>query len=304
VQRRYQKVVEEAPSPAVDAELRARMGAEAVAAGTAIGYTGAGTVEFIVDGEGDFYFLEVNTRLQVEHPVTEAVTGLDLVRFQILVAQGDPLPVGQDDLAIDGHAVEARLYAEDPESFLPATGRIALWEPPQLPGLRIDSGVVVGSEITMHYDPMLGKLIAHGPTRGEALDRLVRGLERLGVSGVTTNRELLLAVLEHPAFRAGEIDTHFIERHLPPEARRATVAPALRRACLHPLRMAQQPLAAPGRLLRHRRRRRRGPLRRGGGRPLRPRDRRREVHRVGRRRRRGGHFPRARLRAAPLRNKA
>jgi propionyl-CoA carboxylase alpha chain len=231
VQRRYQKVVEEAPSPAVDAELRTRMGAAAVAAGKAIGYTGAGTVEFIMDGEGDFYFLEVNTRLQVEHPVTEFVTGLDLVRLQILVAQGEPLPVGQDDLAIDGHAIEVRLYAEDPESFLPATGRIAVWEPPELPGLRIDSGVVAGSEISMHYDPLLAKLIAHGATRGEALDRLVRALERLGVSGVTTNRELLLAVLEHPAFRAGVIDTHFIERHLPPEARRASVDPALRRTC-------------------------------------------------------------------------
>jgi acetyl-CoA carboxylase biotin carboxylase subunit len=230
VQRRYQKVVEEAPSPAVDAELRARMGAAAVAAGKAIGYTGAGTVEFIVDRAGDFYFLEVNTRLQVEHPVTEAVTGLDLVRLQILMARGEPLPIGQDDLAIDGHAIEVRLYAEDPESFLPATGRIALWEPPELPGLRIDSGVTAGSEVGVHYDPMLAKLIAHGPTRSEAVDRLTRALRRLGVAGVTTNRDLLLAVLEHPAFRAGETDTHFFERHLPPEARRGAPDPALLRA--------------------------------------------------------------------------
>jgi acetyl-CoA carboxylase biotin carboxylase subunit len=222
IQRRYQKIVEEAPSVAVDDRLRARMGAAAVAAGTAIGYVGAGTVEFLVDRTGEFYFLEMNTRLQVEHPVTEAVTGLDLVQLQIVVAQGEPLPVRQEDLAIDGHAVEVRLYAEDPANdFLPATGRILLWEPAELPGVRYDSGVGTGTEIGIHYDPLLAKIIAHGETRGEALQRLARALRLLGVAGVTTNRDLLLAVIGHPAFAEGKLDTHFIERHLPLEARRA-----------------------------------------------------------------------------------
>ena len=221
VQRRYQKIVEEAPSVAVDEALRARMGAAAVAAGRAIGYVGAGTVEFMLDRTGAFYFLEMNTRLQVEHPVTEAITGLDLVRLQILAAEGAPLPVDQDDLAIDGHAIEARLYAEDPANgFLPATGRIALWKPAAVAGLRYDSGIVEGTEVGIHYDPLLAKIIAHGPTRAEATRRLVHALRLLGVAGVTTNRDFLLGVLTHPAFEAGEIDTHFIERHLPPEARR------------------------------------------------------------------------------------
>ena len=220
VQRRHQKVVEEAPSPAVDDSLRARMGAAAVAAGRAIGYVGAGTVEFVLDSSGRFHFLEVNTRLQVEHPVTEAVTGLDLVRMQIEVARGERLSVRQEDLAIRGHAIEVRLYAEDPaRDFLPATGRIALWQPPGLPGLRLDSGVEVGSEVGIHYDPMLAKLIAHGTHREEARQRLLRGLTQLGVGGVVTNRDFLMRVLEHEAFAAGDIDTHFIERHMPGAAR-------------------------------------------------------------------------------------
>ncbi len=220
IQRRYQKIIEEAPSPALDAHLRARMGAAAVTAGKAIGYVGAGTVEFILDAVGEFYFLEVNTRLQVEHPVTEMVTGLDLVRWQILVAAGEPLPLAQDALALDGHAIEARLYAEDPANdFLPATGRIAIWEPADLPGVRYDSGVAAGTTVGVHYDPLLAKIIAHGATRAEATTRLVVALRRLGVAGVTTNRDLLLAVLTHPAFAAGALDTHFIDRHLPPTAR-------------------------------------------------------------------------------------
>jgi acyl-CoA carboxylase subunit alpha len=220
IQRRYQKVIEEAPSPAVDGALRAKLGAAAVAAARAIGYVGAGTVEFIVDRQGAFYFLEVNTRLQVEHPVTEAVTGLDLVRLQIVVAQGEPLPFAQEDLALDGHAIEARLYAEDPaRDFLPATGRVLLWEPPRLPGVRYDAGVVAGSDVGVHYDPLLAKVIAHGASRAEATQRLVRALQGLGVAGVTTNRDFLIAVLTHPRFHAGETDTHFIERHLPAERR-------------------------------------------------------------------------------------
>ena len=220
IQRRYQKIIEEAPSPALDAHLRARMGAAAVTAGKAIGYVGAGTVEFILDAAGEFYFLEVNTRLQVEHPVTEMVTGLDLVRWQILVAAGEPLPLAQDALALDGHAIEARLYAEDPANdFLPATGRIAIWEPADLPGVRYDSGVAAGTTVGVHYDPLLAKIIAHGATRAEATTRLVVALRRLGVAGLTTNRDLLLAVLTHPAFVEGALDTHFIDRHLPPTAR-------------------------------------------------------------------------------------
>jgi propionyl-CoA carboxylase alpha chain len=229
VQRRYQKVVEEAPSVAVDPALRHRLGQAAVSAGKAIGYVGAGTVEFLVDAAGAFYFLEVNPRLQVEHPVTEAVTGLDLVRLQILVAQGLPLPVTQEDLqerGIDGHAIEVRLYAEDPDhDFLPATGTVALWDPAPLPGVRVDSGIAAGTEVGVHYDPLLAKIIAHGSTRAESLRRLVGALRRLGVGGVVTNRDFLLAVLTHPAFEAGELDTHFVERHLPPSARRAARDP-------------------------------------------------------------------------------
>jgi acetyl/propionyl-CoA carboxylase alpha subunit len=250
IQRRFQKIIEEAPSPAVDDQLRREMGAAAVAAGKAIGYVGAGTVEFLVDAAGDFHFLEVNTRLQVEHPVTEAVTGLDLVRWQIQLAQGEPLPLAQDELALRGHAIEARLYAEDPANdFLPATGRIALWEPPELPGVRIDSGVAAGSEVGIHYDPLLAKLIAVGPNRGEAIRRLVAALRRLGVGGVTTNRDFLIAVLEHPAFEAGKLDTHFIERHLPPATRRAPRDAAAER--LHAIAAA---------LHAHERRRGEGPL--------------------------------------------
>jgi len=226
IQRRFQKVIEEAPSVAVDAALRARMGAAAVAAGKAIGYTGAGTVEFILDRDGQFYFLEVNTRLQVEHPVTEAITGLDLVELQVRVAQGEPLPFAEQDLRIQGHAIEARLYAEDPAAdFLPAAGRIALWQPAVVPGVRYDSGIEAGSEVSVHYDPLLAKIVAHGATRDEACRRLATALGRLGVAGVTTNRDLLLAVLTHPAFGAGELDTHFIERHVPAAARTAPSDP-------------------------------------------------------------------------------
>jgi propionyl-CoA carboxylase alpha chain len=227
IQRRYQKVIEEAPSPAVDAELRTRMGAAAVAAARAIGYVGAGTVEFIVDQQGEFYFLEVNTRLQVEHPVTEAVTGLDLVRWQILLAEGERLPLRQADVALEGHAIEARLYAEDPANdFLPATGSLALWEPATIAGIRYDGGVERGSEVGVHYDPLLAKIIAHAPTRHEAIRRLRRALTTLGVGPITTNRDFLIAVLDHPAFAAGELHTHFIAEHLPAETRTAAPDPS------------------------------------------------------------------------------
>jgi len=220
IQRRYQKVIEEAPSPGVDATLRERLGAAAVSAASAIGYVGAGTVEFVLAPNGEFYFLEMNTRLQVEHPVTEEVTGLDLVRLQIEIAEGRPIPFRQEEVRSVGHAIEARLYAEDPaRGFLPVTGRLLLWEPAPLPGVRYDAGVVAGTEVSIHYDRMLAKIIAFGSSRDGAVRRLTGALERLGVAGVTTNRDLLLAVLRHPAFAAGEIDTHFIDRNLPPETR-------------------------------------------------------------------------------------
>ncbi len=227
IQRRYQKILEEAPSPAVDAGLRARMGEAAVAAARAIGYVGAGTVEFIVDQHGDFYFLEVNTRLQVEHPVTEAVTGLDLVRWQILLAEGEPLPLAQSEVTLSGHAIEARLYAEDPSAdFLPATGSVLVWAPAPLAGVRYDAGVEAGTEIGVHYDPLLAKIIAHAPTRAEAITRLRHALQLLVVGPLTTNRDFLLAVLDHPSFAAGELHTHFIEQHLPAERRRPAPDPA------------------------------------------------------------------------------
>jgi len=228
IQRRHQKVIEEAPSPALTPELRAEMGRAAVALGKAIGYSNAGTVELVLDRRGGFYFLEVNTRLQVEHPVTEAITGLDLVKLQIEVAQGKPLPLSQHELTYSGHAIEARLYAEDPaREFLPAAGKVALYTEPVLPGLRIDSGVERGSEVSVHYDPMLAKVIATGATREEARHTLIRALRSFGVGGLPTNREFLVRVLSHVAFAARDTHTHFIEQHMaspaasepaPPEA--------------------------------------------------------------------------------------
>jgi propionyl-CoA carboxylase alpha chain len=213
IQRRHQKVIEEAPSPALTPELRAAMGAAGVAVGRAVGYTSAGTVEFIVAPDGSYYFLEVNTRLQVEHPVTEATTGLDLVREQIRIARGERL--GYDHAPPQrGHAIEVRLYAEDPDhGYLPTIGTLARWELPTAPGLRVDAGVETGSEIGIHYDPMLAKVIAHAPTRTEAAGLLAWALERAVIAGVTTNRAHLAAILRLPAFLAGELDTHFLERH-------------------------------------------------------------------------------------------
>jgi acetyl-CoA carboxylase biotin carboxylase subunit len=215
IQRRYQKIIEEAPSPALDAHKRARMGAAAIAAGQAIGYRNAGTVEFVLDQEGKFYFLEVNTRLQVEHPVTEAVTGLDLVRLQIQIAQGEPLPFSQEDLTLTGHAIEARIYAEDPlNDFLPSIGTLIRWQESVGAGVRYDSGVESGSEVTIYYDPMLAKVIAHAATRREASHRLAKALSEMVVFGVRTNLPLLIQVLRHPEFLAGKLDTHFISNHI------------------------------------------------------------------------------------------
>jgi propionyl-CoA carboxylase alpha chain len=210
IQRRHQKVIEESPSPVVDDTMRARMGAAGLAAAHAVGYRNAGTVEFVVEPDGAFWFLEVNTRLQVEHPVTEAVTGLDLVREQLRVAQGLALSITQEDLAIHGHAIEARLYAEDPAAgFLPATGTLEEWVPAE--GVRWDSGVDAGSRVGVEFDPMLAKVIAHAPTRDEAAGRLARALEQSRIRGVTTNRDFLVAALRHPEFLAGRATTSFIK---------------------------------------------------------------------------------------------
>ncbi|MGW0590544.1 acetyl/propionyl/methylcrotonyl-CoA carboxylase subunit alpha [Streptosporangium sp. NPDC002607] len=211
LQRRHQKVIEEAPSPAVDPALRERMGAAALTAARAIGYENAGTVEFLLASDGSFFFLEVNTRLQVEHPVTEAVTGLDLVREQLLIAQGAPLALTQQDLSITGHAIEARLYAEDPENdFLPVTGTVLTWEPAATPVARYDSGIESGSVVGVEFDPMLAKVVAHAPTRSEAALRLALALERTAIQGTTTNRDFLVELLRHPRFLAGDTDTDFI----------------------------------------------------------------------------------------------
>jgi acetyl/propionyl-CoA carboxylase alpha subunit len=216
IQRRYQKIIEEAPSPAVGDDLRRELGAAAVAAGKAIGYAGAGTVEFILGADGEFHFLEVNTRLQVEHPVTELVTGLDLVALQLAVAEGHPLPDAARFATLSGHAVEARLYAEDVAAgFLPGTGTVHAFEVPGLPGVRVDTGVAAGAQISVHYDPMLAKVIAWGATRDEACRRLARALAETRLHGVVSNRELLVGILREPEFRSGAIDTGYLTRHDP-----------------------------------------------------------------------------------------
>ena len=216
IQRRHQKVIEEAPSPVLSESLRNQMGQAAVAAVEAIGYVSAGTVEFLLDGDDDeaeFFFLEVNTRLQVEHPVTEEVTGLDLVREQIRIANGEPLGYEQTDLSISGHSIEVRLYAEDPANdFLPATGRIDIWKPAAAPQVRYDSGIESGSEVSVEFDPMLAKVISHAPTRTEAALKLALALERTRLHGVVTNRDFLVATLRNEEFLAGDTTTDFISR--------------------------------------------------------------------------------------------
>ena len=221
LQRRHQKVIEESPAPGMSAELRATMGAAAVAAAKAVGYVGAGTVEFIADGSGGlkaggYWFMEMNTRLQVEHPVTEAITGLDLVEWQFRVASGEDLPLTQQQVKFDGHAVEARIYAEDPErGFLPSTGQIIALEFPESAEVRVDSGVEANGEITPFYDPMIAKLIAHGKTRGEALDRLAGALDETIIVGPRSNVGFLAKLCRAPAFRKGDFDTGYIDENLP-----------------------------------------------------------------------------------------
>ncbi|SED93335.1 geranyl-CoA carboxylase alpha subunit [Rhizobiales bacterium GAS191] len=227
IQRRHQKVVEEAPSPAVAPELRARMGAAAVTAARSIDYVGAGTIEFLVDAQHEFYFLEMNTRLQVEHPVTELVTGLDLVSLQLDVAQGRPLPIRQEDVALHGHAIEVRLYAEDPRNhFLPQTGEIAAWQPAQGEGVRVDHGLREGVSVSPFYDPMLAKIIGSGRDREEARRRLTRALEDTMILGVRTNKEFLLEALAKPDFIAGKATTAFIEANFEDLAGAAGAPPA------------------------------------------------------------------------------
>lgn len=212
VQRRHQKIIEEAPSPAVSTDLRAKMGAAAVRAVKAIGYEGAGTLEFLLSQDGDFYFMEMNTRLQVEHPVTEAITGLDLVALQLDIAAGRPLPLRQEDVTFSGHAIEVRLCAEDPDNdFMPQSGRLLQWSPTDT--LRVEHGLRVGSEIPPFYDSMIAKVIAHGPDRDAARRKLIRGLEDTIVLGIRTNHGFLLDCLSHPVFSAGEATTAFIGNH-------------------------------------------------------------------------------------------
>ncbi|MFP4043069.1 MAG: acetyl/propionyl/methylcrotonyl-CoA carboxylase subunit alpha, partial [Rhodosalinus sp.] len=221
IQRRNQKVIEEAPSPFLDAETRKRMGEQAVALAQAVGYTSAGTVEFIVDGEKNFYFLEMNTRLQVEHPVTELITGVDLVEQMIRVAAGEKLSFGQDDVKLEGWAIESRLYAEDPyRNFLPSIGRLTRYRPPQelaTPGavVRNDTGVFEGGEISMYYDPMIAKLCTWGPTRAEAIEGMRQALDGFEVEVIGHNLPFLSAVMEHPKFVAGEMTTAFIAEEWP-----------------------------------------------------------------------------------------
>jgi len=233
IQRRHQKIIEEAPSLAVGPQLRKLMGESALKLAAAIGYTNAGTVEMILDEDGAFYFLEVNTRLQVEHPVTEAITEVDLVELQLRVAQGEPLPFDQEmvDTVVGGAAIECRLYAEDPDQdFLPQSGTIVDFDHPEVEWLRVDAGIESGSEVPIHYDPMLAKIITWGRTRGDAIARMRWALRRTSVLGIKTNRELLLDVIAHPAFFEGALHTHFVQEYF--GGARAVDAERVRRAAV------------------------------------------------------------------------
>ena len=228
IQRRHQKVVEEAPSPFVNDALRRRMGEAAVDAARACGYRGAGTVEFLVDADSNFYFLEMNTRLQVEHPVTELITGQDLVAWQLQVAAGEPLPLVQEEIQLEGHAVEVRLYAEDPRNgFMPQTGRVQVWDIPRRAGIRVDHGIHAGTMVSPHYDPLLAKVIAHGTHRAEAVRRLASAVEDLRLLGLNNNKLFLQNVLRHPVFAAGEATTAFIEQHFTADVSMGQKTPTL-----------------------------------------------------------------------------
>jgi acetyl-CoA carboxylase biotin carboxylase subunit len=248
VQRRHQKMIEEAPSVAVTPELRARMGAAAVAAATAAGYVNAGTCEFLLDAHGDFYFLEMNTRIQVEHPVTELVTGVDLVQWQLRVAAGERLPFTQAELTPRGWAMECRITSEDPANgFLPSTGRVQYLHVPSGPGVRWDAGIETGSEISLYYDPMLAKLIVWAPTRAQAIERMHRALLELTIDGVDTSRDFHLRMMENDDFRRGAIDIQWLEKHL---AELTNVAPpreGVIRAAIAAVLLAERDRSAPSR---------------------------------------------------------
>lgn len=219
IQRRHQKVVEEAPCPVMTPDLRKRMGEAAVAAAKSVDYVGAGTVEFLLDSDNNFYFLEMNTRLQVEHPVTELITGQDLVEWQLRVANGEVLPLGQEQIQLNGAAIEVRFYAEDPgNNFLPQTGPVLQWLPAELPGVRIDHGMYTGGEVSPHYDPMVAKVIAYGKTRTDAARLLARAVEDSVLLGVNSNKQFLLNLLRHPVFIKGDTSTAFIEQHFSDDA--------------------------------------------------------------------------------------
>ncbi|SDH65524.1 geranyl-CoA carboxylase alpha subunit [Pseudomonas benzenivorans] len=227
VQRRHQKVVEEAPCPLMTAELRQAMGAAAVKAAASVNYIGAGTVEFLLEPSGEFFFLEMNTRLQVEHPVTELITGQDLVAWQIRVAEGQPLPLRQEEIQLSGHAMEVRLYAEDSAAgFLPQTGQVLRWEPAALEGIRIDHGLLEGQAVTPFYDPLLAKVIAYGASRDEARRKLLRAVEDCVLLGVKGNQRFLANLLRHPQFAAGQATTAFIEQHFANDPSLSPQAPA------------------------------------------------------------------------------
>jgi acetyl-CoA carboxylase biotin carboxylase subunit len=233
VQRRHQKMIEEAPSVAVSPELRARMGATAVAAARAAGYVNAGTCEFLLDKDGQYYFLEMNTRIQVEHPVTELVMGLDLVQWQIRVAAGEALPFPQKDFVPRGWAMECRITSEDPTNgFLPSTGRIEYLHVPTGPGVRWDGGIESGSDIGLHYDPMLAKLIVHAPTRELAISRMRRALRELTIDGIETSRSFHLRVMDHPDFQRGDITIQWLEQNLPALTAPATSRESIRLAAI------------------------------------------------------------------------
>ncbi len=218
IQRRHQKVIEEAPSVSVDEEKREEIGQAAINVAKSCGYYGAGTVEFVMDDKKNFYFLEMNTRLQVEHPVTEMITGLDLVKEQIHIAEGKKLSVKQQDLAIHGHSLEIRVYAEDPENnFLPDVGELKVYETPEGPGIRVDDGFEEGMEIPIHYDPMIAKLITHGKDRNESINRMLRAIKDYKIIGVKNSLNLAAYVIQHPAFQDGSFTTKFMEEHFKPE---------------------------------------------------------------------------------------
>jgi len=214
VQRRHQKVVEEAPSAVLTAEIRQAMGEAAVKVAKSCDYVGAGTVEFLLDENKNFYFLEMNTRLQVEHPVTEMITGIDLVEMQIRVARGEVLPIKQEDLSIKGHALELRVYAEDPLSdFLPSIGNLSAYQLPEGKGVRVDNGIEEGMDVPIYYDPMLSKLISYGKDREEALQIMLKAIEDYKVEGIFTTLPFGKFVFEHEAFRSGDFDTHFVKKY-------------------------------------------------------------------------------------------